>query len=398
MVVNHHSNINPMAGLTRQVAVAYLLFLLGGFALLGLFFGCTRFLPWLAGGGIILIFQLWRFNRAAVEEHRITGSPPARLGLANRITLLRGILLAFLGGMVFLPVTNTPLKILAGVLYSLAALADYADGFVARRRRETSRIGERLDGEFDALGILLVPLLGVKFGQLPLSYLLVSAAYYLFQAGIWLRRRREKPVYPLIPSDFRRMLAAFQMGFLAVILFPVYRPPATTIAAYVFMTPFLLMFLHDWLTVSGWLRPESAFYRNMMRWVFVPLQEGLPLLFRVLCVAIVSGPALQKFLDYSGQVAFFQEIEVGYPGFMVIAVGIIELLTVLLILLGIAGRIAALSLMFVMGAAIMFAELNWGNGIILISTIGLVILGSGRFSLWAPEETFLRRRAGGDEG
>lgn len=393
MVMNHH--INPIGRLTRQVAFACLLFLLGGFALLGFFFGFARMMPWLAGAGAILLFQLWRFYRAAAEEQRISGQSPARLGLANRITLLRGILLAFLGGMLFLPMINAPLKIIAGVLYSLAALADYADGFVARRRRETSRIGERLDGEFDALGILLVPLLGVKFGQLPLPYLLVSAAYYLFQAGIWLRRRRGKPVLPLIPSDFRRMLAAFQMGFLAVILFPVYRPPATIIAAYVFMTPFLLMFLHDWLTVSGRLRPGSAFYRNMEKWILTPLQEGLPLLFRGLCVAVVSGPALQKFLDYSGQAAFFREIGVGHPGIMVVVVGIVELLTVLLILLGIAGRIAALSLMFVMGAAIMFAELNWGNGITLVSTISLVILGSGRFSLWAPEETFLRRRAGG---
>lgn len=395
MVENPHSNINPIAGLTRKVAVAYLLFLLGGFALLGLFFGFIRMLPWLAGGGTILLFQLWRFQRAAAEEPGVTGQPPVRLGLANRITLLRGMLLAFLGGMLLLPLITAPLKILAGVLYSLAALADYADGFVARRRRETSRIGERLDGEFDALGILLIPLLGVKFGQLPLPYLLVSAAYYLFQAGIWRRRRRGQPVLPLVPSDFRRMLAAFQMGFLAVILFPVYRPPATTIAAYVFMTPFLLMFLHDWLTVSGRLRPESAWYRNLMRRVVGPLQEGLPLLFRGLCVAIVSGPALQKFLDYSGQTAFFREIGVSAPEIMVPVVGIVELITLLLILPGIAGRIAALSLMFVMGAAMLYAELNWGNGIALVSTIGLVILGSGRFSLWAPEETFLRRRAGG---
>lgn len=394
MVVEHHSSINPMSGLTRQVAVAYLFCLLGGFALLGFFFGFIRILPWLAGAGSILLFQLWRFHRAASEEQRITGQLPARLGLANRITLLRGILLAFLGGMLLLPAVDAPLKILAGVLYSLAALADYADGFVARRRRETSRLGERLDGEFDALGILLVPLLGVKFGQLPLPYLLVSAAYYLFQAGIWLRRRREEPVLPLIPSDFRRMLAAFQMGFLAVILFPVYRPPATILAAYVFMTPFLLMFLHDWLTVSGRLRPESAFYRKLMNWIFIPLQEGLPLLFRGLCVAIVSGPALQKFLDYHGQTAFFREIGVSSPEVMVLVVGVVELTTLLLILLGIAGRIAALSLMFVMGAAMLYAELNWGNGVTLVSAIGLVILGSGRFSLWAPEETFLRRKAG----
>ena len=45
--------------------------------------------------------------------------------------------------------------------------------------------------------------------------------------------------YPLKPRPAARLIAGFNMGFVATALLPIYRPPATTIAATVFMIPLL---------------------------------------------------------------------------------------------------------------------------------------------------------------
>ncbi len=72
----------------------------------------------------------------------------------------------------------------------------------------------------------------------------------------YLRKRRGLPLFDLPPSQIRRPFAALQMGFIAVVLMPVYFPPVTQVAAWVFMLPFLANFLRDWLAVCGldWVR------------------------------------------------------------------------------------------------------------------------------------------------
>ena len=161
------------------------------------------------------------------------------LGWANRLTILRGGLIAMTGGFIFLQLPPGILAWFPAVLYTIAAIIDRVDGYVARKTKHQSLLGTELDTIFDALGLALAPILAVWYGKIHWSYLLVSCAYYLFQFGIYYRHRYGLPVYALSPTFSRRAIAGIQMGFIAVALWPLFEPPATTIAGFAFMVPVL---------------------------------------------------------------------------------------------------------------------------------------------------------------
>jgi CDP-diacylglycerol--glycerol-3-phosphate 3-phosphatidyltransferase len=180
------------------------------------------------------------------------------LGCGTWLTITRGALIAVLAGYLFQPwpvsksspggYSWTP-----GLLYIAAAILDYADGRVARVYRHETRLGAYLDINFDALGLLIAPMVGVWYGQLPVAYLSVGCAYYIYRTGIWLRKKFSKPVREPGPWRCARMIAGAQMGFVGIALLPILRPPVTTLAAYVFMIPLLAGFLKDWMIVCGYL-------------------------------------------------------------------------------------------------------------------------------------------------
>ena len=202
-------------------------------------FDWTRFvLPLLP-----LIYVLAALRSALPLNHRPGETQVlAHLGLANGITVVRGFMVSVMACFWNWPATipfsiQHSLAWLPGIIYMTAALLDLVDGMVARRTDHVTRLGERLDTLFDALGLLTAVLAGIALNQLPLSYLAVALAYYVFSAGIRVRRRAGRMVIPLKPRPAARMIAGFNMGFVATALLPIYRPPATTIGAMVFMVP-----------------------------------------------------------------------------------------------------------------------------------------------------------------
>ena len=184
------------------------------------------------------------------------------LGYGTWLTIIRGALIAILAGYLFQPWPASKffpgrLSWAPGLLYITASILDYTDGRVARACRHETRLGAFLDINLDALGLLIAPLVAVGYGQLPTAYLSVSAAYYCFVAGIWLRQKTAKPVIKQKPRRIARIVAGFQMGFVGISLLPVLGPPVTTIAAYIFMIPLLAGFLWDWCYVCGYLTTNS---------------------------------------------------------------------------------------------------------------------------------------------
>ncbi|WP_245998535.1 CDP-alcohol phosphatidyltransferase family protein [Halalkalicoccus subterraneus] len=205
---------------------------------------------WLALVGPVLAYELallWRF----LPRNRNGGRLLASLGPGTALTITRGVLVAFLAGFLLLPQPTESLVWLPAALYGGAALVDYVDGTLARLTDHVTTLGARLDTEFDALGILIAPLLAVLYGQLPLWYLSISAARYLFVLGRWLRRRRGRPVFALPPRRSRRLLAGVQMAFLTLVLSPAATPPVTSAGAVFVAGPFIAGFVRDWLYVSG---------------------------------------------------------------------------------------------------------------------------------------------------
>jgi CDP-diacylglycerol--glycerol-3-phosphate 3-phosphatidyltransferase len=68
----------------------------------------------------------------------------------------------------------------------------------------------------------------------------------------------KKPLRELDLQPSRRSLAGFQMGFLAVALWPAVPAPVTLVASYLFGCASLAMFVRDWLYVSCRFLPASA--------------------------------------------------------------------------------------------------------------------------------------------
>jgi CDP-diacylglycerol--glycerol-3-phosphate 3-phosphatidyltransferase len=174
-----------------------------------------------------------------------------RLGTANKITLFRGILLCGVAGFATIPPPSGPLAWLPGCLFAAAVGADVLDGAVARRKGETTRLGAALDREFDALGTLVAALVAYRFGQVPLYYIGVGSIYYWFILGLWLRRKRGRPVYDLPSSPFRRIAGAGQSVFLAMALLPLFEPAITCRASWIFGLLVLVSFARDWQIATG---------------------------------------------------------------------------------------------------------------------------------------------------
>ncbi len=238
---------------------------------------------WAIGTGPLLLLWLAWIHRALPQNHGPSEPTvfPA-LPLATWITWFRGLAVLAAIGFVGLPPLPGFWAWVPPLLYLLGVALDYVDGWVARRTRRVTVMGQTLDVALDGMAVLGGAVLAWRYGKVPGWYLLVGLARYLYLSVEGWRRRRGLPVHPLPTSMVRRALAGIQMGFLAVVLWPIFTPPATYWAAYAFGLPFLVHFLWDGLTMVGWIsqdpkeegrgvgarvRPVIPFVRLGARWI-----------------------------------------------------------------------------------------------------------------------------------
>ncbi|WP_167599381.1 CDP-alcohol phosphatidyltransferase family protein [Halorussus marinus] len=209
---------------------------------------------WFGVAGAVVVAEL-AYLRLSLDACRPESGATRRrsLGLANVVTLCRGGLFASVAGFLAVPSAG-PLVWGPSVCYGAGVALDRLDGAVARTIGRTTALGERLDLAFDTLGFVVAPLVAVAWGRLPVWYLSLSAARYVFKAGVAWRRRRGRPVCDLPESRLRRPLAALQMCFLTVALAPVVPAGSLRAVAAVVLAPSLTVFARDYLAVSGRLR------------------------------------------------------------------------------------------------------------------------------------------------
>ncbi|MFB6173296.1 MAG: CDP-alcohol phosphatidyltransferase family protein [Halobacteriales archaeon] len=224
--------------------------------------GLPAAVQWAVPAGVAAAFVLW-FSRAHLDANRAdaeSNGPSRRyatLGLANAVTLARGGLFAAVAG--FLAVEPTSqVAWLPAVCYGAGCVLDLADGAIARRRDRTTVLGAKLDMAVDTLGFLVAPVVAVAWGRLPVWYLSLSAARYLFKPGRGYRRRRGRPVYDLPASLVRRPLAGVQMAFITVALAPALPAAVVRSLAALVLAPSLAVFARDYLVVAGHLGAGSA--------------------------------------------------------------------------------------------------------------------------------------------
>lgn len=303
------------------------------------------------------------------------------LGAATWITLLRGAAVVALAGFLPLAVFAVPalpaaLDWAPGLIYLGISLADLLDGFVARRQHRQTELGQRLDIEIDAAGLMVALLVAVSLDRLPALTLLVGLAYYLFILGIWWRQQRHLPLVSLQSRPYSRIIAGFQMGVVALALLPLFNPPFTFIAAALVMTPLLVGFARDWLVVSCRLRIDSNQHTALDHWADLVLIRFLPLMLRLLLlvggiVTLVQGAA-----------------SLSHPVWLWT-----QSLCCLLAGIGWLGRSAALLMSLLLSCGLTPYGTDFPVVVLFGISTTLMLTGTGPLSLWSPEEEILYRRS-----
>jgi CDP-diacylglycerol--glycerol-3-phosphate 3-phosphatidyltransferase len=263
---------------------------------------------------------------------------------------------------------------LPGLLYTAAALPDYVDGIIARRTGRVTRLGEVLDMNVDSVGVFAAATLAVLYGIVPWWYLPIGLARYLFVIGIRLRERFGLPVHELPPSVRRRGFAALTMGFLFVVLFPVFGPPATHLAAAAFGLPFAAGFIWDWGLVTGRIRPGTGGPDSPAVRVVV---KGLPVLLRAAAVILTVSEAGRHLAGPETR------------GF-----GFLQIGSAALIGLGVATHSTAMLAAVLLGLSQNLAPLTPVGSLLVFVLTGLIFLGGGRFALLPVEDRLIHRRVG----
>ena len=352
---------------------------------------------WLGLVVLPLLYCLWVSWDGLPQNKRVgeTAVLPT-FGWGNRLTLLRGLAISMVAGFLFSPWPMGWLAWLPMLLYTAADIADYLDGYLARITNHATPLGERLDMEYDGLGMLIVSLLAVWYGQLPWWYLSLGLARYLFVFGLWWREKRGLVNQAMSPSVHRRMFAGFQMGFMSAVLWPIMPPEFATIAGTTFAIPTALGFLRDWLVVVGRLKPQSARYIQVQRWLYLFTTKWLPPALRIglaSCIAAIFL-ALPEVWPPQSWVDLFISWGLPLPTAVAILAVVLLLLGGVLVLFGSMGRLAAFWLIFPIGFDMVTRGLTWASGVGLATAVCLMLLGTGPLSRWKPEERFLLRRAG----
>jgi len=395
--LDHDSALTSLRIRWVGLALALTLMVSAGSAWLYLAWQPGYALRWLALAmclSVYLMWVLWRslpYNHRAGEKLLFPG-----FGAGNNLTLARGILLAALAGFLFSPLPPGGLAWLPGLIYTLAVTADLFDGYLARRSNQVTQLGEKLDMSLDGLGVMIASVLVVQYGQVPAWYLLVGLARYLFLAGIWLRRRLGKPVYELAHNSTRRPFAGAQMGLIAVVMWPIFSPPGTYLAATLFALPFLIGFSRDWLTVSGSLIPgadrshlksnisgliSSSAAKEMVQWPRRFIADWAPVILRASIVILLTLGLAQRIG--------------GYPAsFWTALAHLLAVIGMTLLAFGAAGRVAALAVLFSLGIYQQYSNLTLADSLAVVAACGLFFLGTGAFSLWTPEKRIIVKRIG----
>jgi CDP-diacylglycerol--glycerol-3-phosphate 3-phosphatidyltransferase len=345
--------------------------------------------------GLVLFYQ-WIFLWSKAADNRRSVERPVipRLGTGMLVTIGRGFMLVLLAGFLFTPRPGGFLAWWPAIVYTVASILDYLDGYVARVFGDVTMLGEHLDTELDAQGMLLASGLANWYGALPAWFLIIGVLRYGFQFGKWVLRRLGRQVHELPPSVSRRPVAGLTMGFLSVVLWPIFSPPETVVAGAVFSLIILASFARDWLVVSGAVDPDGHAYQRARLFLKGLFSDWIPVAARVLLPLLILPVARIHLSEFKQALAGPVGEGLPFASSLLLLFGLLEIGTLVLILSGTAARTAALVLIVPVGLTISVIEMEAIWGYRLVGILIILILGSGRYSLWEPEASRFGRRAG----
>lgn len=208
---------------------------LGFYACIQLFFtGATGFVAELPGQTIALYFCLILLYHALIAflllKNRLlfsnpdTGAVLNRINIANRITLFRITSLPTVYYL-FDCLSGTYLNILFPIALAILFLSDMADGFLARKLKQITRIGQMLDsiGDYSLIG--LISIIYLRKGILPLWLFAIILFRLFFQAsGMLLFILLKKPV-PARSTPGGKISIAAIMALYSIELIKIFSKP-----------------------------------------------------------------------------------------------------------------------------------------------------------------------------
>ncbi len=118
----------------------------------------------------------------------------------------------------------------------------------------------------------------------------------------------------------------------------------------------------------------------------------VPVLCRAVAVALTAYPAARKFLRYSDRVSQFETWGFPVPELAVPFSGVVEIVDIVSLAFGIAGRLGAITLGATMIVALITAGPNVFIGLVLGSSVVVAALGTGPYSYWDPTLADLAKR------
>lgn len=326
--------------------------------------------PWFGGAvGAAAYFATLVWRRVEDNELQVTGELLPVFGWGTRITVLRIACLSLLSGYLVSPPLAAQLWSVTG-LYGVIAVGDWFDGFLARRTRQETRLGELLDLRVDSLGMLVASVIAIDSGRLPVWYLVLGGAYFVFRSGIFVRRALGRPCYEdrLRPSLHVRAYAGYQMALIAMALIPIFDVAVVWAVATVLMAPSVVAFVRDWGVVVGWFVPGSTSYRRVVDGVLIWTRGVAPLLVRPVFVLASA------WMRPSG------EPLIVLWGVCACAVGV-----------GAAPRVAAAVILVVLALLPMGTS---GEFVLVVTGSVIMLFGGGYLSLYQPEDHWFFRRHG----
>lgn len=353
---------------------------------LGISCGFEAALPSGLQSAAVLAYVLVRMRPALEKNHRLC-DPRLRpnIGAANGLTLSRSVLIAALAGALFQPWpwdSQADWRAwLPGALYLSAAVLDFADGYLARSSATETRLGEFLDTEIDALGLMAASLFLVQSGRVPTAYVFVGAGYYALKAAMWIRGKLKRPLHAVRPRAMARLVAGLEMAFAGVALLPVFEPQALHLAAWVMMAALGESLMRDWFVVCGWAAADGQPIRASMRRLERIAAYVFPLVLRT--AIFTAAVRLWVPASHSLGASLMSPL---HSAMVLIGAGCC--------FFGVAARTAAMLLSFI-GAGLISAEGAVAEAAVLLAcTLTLMITGAGPWRLWQPEDRFLLEKQG----
>lgn len=259
MSLKNRKNDNELFQSWMGILVMYSLTVLAGHIILQKTWLSIYANQWLIGSGAISFYIIGFVWYNLDKGHPLNQfSLLSGFGLANLVSLSRGLFLFSLAGFIFLPRPEALLGWIPGLLYGCSLAGDYLDGYTARKFNSETIIGAKLDEELDSLGVLVASLVAYNYGMIPIWVTItVGSARYVFVLGKWIRKKMDKPVFELTAKSSRLIIGDAQRVFLFLALLPLFGSSFTRIIASILMIPFLGGFVRDWLIVIGAVESDS---------------------------------------------------------------------------------------------------------------------------------------------